>query len=340
MKSIYKKILFQAVSFIPALIAVHSCIKPVDDFDVKKKDPKIVMNAILNPDSVLQVHLSRSIGTLDKEEITWITNANVAVYEGDMLITTLDSFKNGYYFKSSFRPTENKEYRITAMADGFEPVTSTIKTMQKVYIEKVDTVKRLIRDEWGDEYYAYEVGISFNDPADGNNYYIVEIRKNMYSFEYHYPENADPVIDTVIYKGLLSLMTKENQVEMAMNEQYVEQVSNSNMEVYKYGTGFIFTDKLFNGENYTIKVLIREGDLWTLYSTGTSDFLEISLKSISKEMYLFLKSYSMYSIDPLNRFFQESVTLYTNVENGLGLMASMAESFDRSLICVSGYFNP
>jgi hypothetical protein len=337
MNLIFKKILFLPVSFIPALIAVHSCIKPVDDFDLRKKDPKIVMNAILNPDSVLHVHLSRSIGTLDKEEITWISDANVSVYEGNMLITTLDSFKNGYYFKSGFRPTENKEYRITAMADGFKPVTSTIKTMQKINIEKVDTVKRFIRDGWNDEYYVYEVGINFRDPADGNNYYIVEIKKNMYRFEYYNPENTIPVIDTVIYTGLLSLMTKDNQVEMTMTEHYVAQESTSNMEVYKYGTGLIFTDKLFNGENYTIKVLIKEGDLWTPYSTGTFDFLEISLKSISEELYLFLKSYSMYNIDPLNRFFQESVTLYTNVENGLGLVASMAESDDTSLICVSGY---
>ena len=71
--------------FFVLLIFVFSC-ETVVELDVPAHDPLLVVNGIIETDSVASVFISNSLGAFDQGEINPIDDANVFLYENGSLV--------------------------------------------------------------------------------------------------------------------------------------------------------------------------------------------------------------------------------------------------------------
>ena len=85
----------------------------------------------------------------------------------------------------------------------------------------------------------------------------------------------------------------------------------------------IFTDELIAGMEYDLTLKFYEQDI----DTGFHEFYlyNIELHSISKEMYLYLRSLTAYQ-QTEGDFISEPVIVYSNIYNGLGIFGTQMVS--------------
>ena len=71
--------------FFVILIFVFSC-ETVVELDIPAHDPLLVVNGIIETDSVASIFISNSLGAFDQGEIKSIDDANVYLYENGSLV--------------------------------------------------------------------------------------------------------------------------------------------------------------------------------------------------------------------------------------------------------------
>jgi hypothetical protein len=79
----------------------------------------------------------------------------------------------------------------------------------------------------------------------------------------------------------------------------------------------IFTDDLFDGKEYTLNISLSP---YAEFSSENHIRYLIKLVSLSPSAYLYLKSQIYHKPD--DDFFKEPSVIYTNVRNGLGIVAA------------------
>ena len=145
--------------------------------------------------------------------------------------------------------------------------------------------------------------ISFTDPPDATNYYELLISSkpggtNGWYTEY---ETNDPVL---------------------MNEGDQDY----------HPTSFFFSDELFNGEQYTMRIKNGVGYM-TKDNKLTPTPLYATLRSVSRAYYKYRKYYTRhaYNQQSQNEFIDlifkgEPQNMFTNIENGYGIFAGYCET--------------
>ena len=284
-------------------IIISSCVKDLKKFDVDNEDPKIVLNALVNPDSLMKIHVTQTIGALEEEKMKILNNAIVEVYQNDNLIETLDEYENGFYFDPGFYAMEGEKYRVVVQVPGFETVFSDIEIQHRPVISKIDTSSIYFYDGF---YYnnEFQVVVNFEDDRSGKNYYMIELRDENYfstSFRTHDPK-AELAIDYGVY-------------QVYMDDEYGT-----------WGSKMVFSDKLISSDNANFKFQLMLGYYYPDYETDSIETFYITLSEISEDFYYYLRSMSIYSEDEFENFFVEKVTLFSNVNNGIGMVATLASS--------------
>ena len=136
MKKVFLFILF---------ISIFSCEKIVD-LNIPPHNPLLVLNGILDTDSISSVFVSHSVGAFDEGEINCIVDANVLLYEDDILLgqmiidsSHVDTFtitEDGwwnqineeliYYYKLNSFPKSGSVYSINVNHPNYESVFGPI----------------------------------------------------------------------------------------------------------------------------------------------------------------------------------------------------------------------
>ena len=80
--------------------------------------------------------------------------------------------------------------------------------------------------------------------------------------------------------------------------------------------GVIFSDEFFNGKNYELVIYIDK---------QYTPFLFTELRSVSKEYFLYMRSYFKY-VQTNGDFLAEPVMVYNNINNGIGIFAGFSTS--------------
>ena len=108
-------------------------------FNGKETAPSMVINSILNPDSAVKVHITKSKFFLEKDgPFDPITNATVQLYANDKLIEALNSIGNGYY-AGTYKPLQGDIIKIIAQNNEFDNVHSSTEIPVVASITSVDT---------------------------------------------------------------------------------------------------------------------------------------------------------------------------------------------------------
>ena len=283
------------------VLVFASCTKTIDD-QLPENEPKLVINGLINPDSVLMVNISKTVHVFENESsnnLPFIQGATTKFYRDGEFLFNLEEGDNGYYSKPGYFPSLNHNYKIEIEKTGYPAIYAETIIPAPVLIESLDTT---IVSWDGDEDYEgglyYKESIHceliYHDPSGPGNYYRLDC------YLHYFYENDEYLARQYIY--------------VDENDEYLFD------KTYGY---LLWTDQLTDGNEVTIKFNFHPDGY---YSDGgnpdnsSSATYLLVLNSVSEDFYKYDKTRSLYfdtggSNDP----FSEPVLIYTNVTDGFGV---------------------
>jgi hypothetical protein len=321
-----KKLIYNFPAAILIVLAIVSCETTID-YKGPETEPKVVIYALLHPDSLISVSVSESHSVFRVPyQPRQITNAVVRLYRDETLIETLsyqvpgpvpDYYPpNPYskYVSSTNRPEYGHEYRIEVEVPGLPKAYGETRLPAPVTVEVADTSSMDI----GYGYRELTVKLRFRDPADEENFYRITASSlvGIYAgdkFEPYNPEISVGVQEADISYGaladpLIAPRQEDDFFDMSMPNMY-----------------YIFLDELIPGKEYTMRLSYNG-----FYPD--TDYYEFMLawfrlNTITRDLFLYLQSYSAH-LQTRDNFLAEPVPVYSNVTNGLGVVGAMSTTAD------------
>jgi hypothetical protein len=274
----------------------------LEDIDFTKK---LVLNSVLiNKSDSLVLTLSENISVLETPDydIKSIDGANAKLYENGMELGVFEK-PAGYdfYFLDFDQALEGsgKEYTLVVETEDYPsaeatttmPVASAINSVE--YLENAGLSPDLRK--------LPGIRIKFNDPAEEENYYIFNVQSNAV------------FIDTFIFG---------NDTMFYEYELYINAQSNDPLVESGYQNEYL-SDASFNGKEYTLTILLDNGNFGDVDLTEYLGSFTLSWISASKEYYEFDKSLSRYYQNSGFGLFTEPVSIFSNVTGGIGVFSSI-----------------
>ena len=308
------------IIYISFFILFFSCenMETVVDLDIPEAPPVLVMNGVLDTDTTIRILVSHSVGAFSNEVPESINNAEVVLYENDLLLDTLNVnmdnttsyyFNNGgfsfdsipmHYYESNITPSKNTNYRIEARHPNYPNIYANTFIPDDIEIYDID-VDTLTNDD--------QIGFSFSfiDDINADNYY----RLKLFSKCFKKWENEYGEIE--IYP-----LTRGYQ-EFASNDPSFP-TDGIPWDGYTFsGQQVVFSDALFHGEEKNIRIdIINEG-----YGYEDCDTIRLQFSVFSSDTYNYYNSLGNHrEKGPVGIFGGEVIPVYSNVENGLGSIIS------------------
>jgi hypothetical protein len=280
------------------LLFVLSCRKEVE-FNGSTSKPVLVVNGIVENDSLFRVNIERSVFFLDQNQnqSKIISDATVTVRNettNEVFTMTSSTFESLYEFP--FVTTPNTNYSIEVNRADYTSVSAQTTTTSKIEIMSIDTTS--FEQNENNYYYGkrLQVDLKFNDPQQ-ENYYMIRVLQK-YNNEWGGGEYY------------LSLNTIDASVDKS---------DETDIDGTPYDLDYlIFGDKLFNGQEKTIRFNFYHP--FEYYGEDEESSINITLIAMNKETYLYFRSMKKNSSSD---FFSEPVKVYSNIENGYGIFGTL-----------------
>ena len=287
------------------VILFPSCTKVLDD-ELPENKPKLVVNGLMNTDSVLKVNISKTVPVFANENtnnLPFIAGATTKFYENGEFLFSLQEDENGYYTKPGFYPSQGRHYKIEVEKEGYPSVNAETDIPSPVPILSLDTVLVFDNESGGSFYYGGEIlcKLKYIDPAVTENYYRLDC--------YFYYE--DEVGNE--YLNRQSVYVDEN------DEHLFD-------KVYGY---LLWTDVLSGGGESEINFRIYPDGYYydnggNPNNTSTVTYIVI-LSSVSDDFYWYDKTRNIYfetggTSDP----FSEPVLIHSNIKDGFGIFGGIS----------------
>lgn len=298
------------LAFLVSITLLLACEKEIA-YRPNNQIPFLVMNGYLNPDSTWNIGVSQSIPMGKKIANDKVGDAVVKVFEKDLPIETLQYNEVNKRYIGTGKPLAGKEYKITIEKNGYLPIEATSIIEPSPMVLNVSIVKdSLSRDR------AFAT-IRFSDQSGVKNFYrLVVANEDEYEKRPPWAINSpnSPASGWVGNTYIdYSLGIRSNDPNLTWNNQ---SSSASVFDDVPNNIFNIFNDDLIDGKTYSLT-----------FSYSLSHYPEaknntvIYLQSITKELYMYLKSLSAqyyFGDDPL----LEPIQVYSNVKNGGGILGS------------------
>jgi len=291
---------------------LFSCenMQTVIDLDVPQKESVLVLNGLLDTDTNARVVISHSVGAFSTGRPSFINNAKVALYKNgifeDSLLPDLsnlisvnyyDDGNSGslpmYYYTSPYEPERNTNYTIEVDHNGYDAISAETFIPDDIllYDIEIDTASHENK---------IELTFRFDDNPNVQNFYrlkvITSCRKTWED-------------DSWRVRGAAVMMSNDQSFP-----------SDIPFEGYTFiGNSVVFDDGLFNGQQKTITLDVDPEVKW-----GKCDTVIINFSTFSDDTYSYYSSLGDHrDKGELNIFGGEVIPVYTNVENGLGILISI-----------------
>ena len=278
------------------LILLNSCEKVIP-FDLKTKEPKIVINSLFESDKTWNVHLSSSLSSIDTSNLSNIENASITIYdEKNQVIETLHYDSLGFY-NGTTSPEAGQQYIIEVSAINHKTATAEDRIPTETTISEIDTSSFI---ENNNE--RLSIQLSFNQALSNENYYKIGVRIGRDKYVDNLNQNGINEVDTNYKEKWLTLKPESNFL--------METISSKEL---------IFNDNSFNSSEatvtFSIKNLIKKSSLDDNYNL---EFMTVYLYEISSNQYNFYNSMKIYE-DNSSNIFAQPVQVFSNVTNGHGI---------------------
>jgi hypothetical protein len=309
----------KTLSIALASVLLFSCESLVKDFEIKKPGDKITMVGYALADSLPSFYLTPNLGIDDSIYFPPIADANVELYMNGALVDALELNDSGWFSHASYTFIAGNDYSLRASASGYPTVMADFSVPAVPVMTVIDT--NLIVEEYPDcpdcgKIYALEFQLEFLNQPASVEYYSVEV------------EQATSCVESE-YNHCEGITTYSNELNLTSNVPYIETARmyddayyNRNAGEESSGFEFYFSDRsLDDGQNR----LIFRADLNAYEFSSTSNFwLILIFKKIDKPMFEYVQSKGRNANAGSNPFVQP-VSIYSNVENGLGLVSGSSQ---------------
>ncbi len=290
------------------VILFTACEKEIDlNRDIKNNF--MVLNTMIDPNSVIQCDLSSSNTLLEHKEYNGINDAVLTLYVDDDKVDELAYDGNRYV--SGYTLKEGQEITIV----GEHPDYKKIKA--KSYIPEMSNaeIKSIYYSNENYSDYGYgnlHVKCEVIDPK-GDDYYRLEVWVPDIEYE---EETGEYYCDFSSYSGntIASIDPVLNGNTLSTNNNF----SNLPPNIYS-----VFDDSLFDEGSYTIDFEIEGTGYAILLSEEViPEFMTsivVDVQKISKDLFFYYKTvdaYGYYDEGP----FSEPVAIYYNVDGGAGIL--------------------
>jgi len=286
----------------------------VVDLDIPEHERVLVVNSILTTDSIINASISHSVGAFDASSISYVNNATVEVYEDGVLLGEMDEqaslsydssgeLDSTYIYNFNQNPVSGKIYSYEIVHPDYEAVRAETTVPAEVKLN-VNDVSLLSEEDYEKH---YRLRFSFND-APEDNFYRLRLRNpNAYYDGFDYFESNDASI--------------------------ISSVGLQSDGATFYGDEALFDDEMFNGTEKEISIdFFDYKSLW--FEEQDDDYeteYTLELTSVSESYYTYIRSLrAHYDNQDQFIFAGEPVQVFTNIENGLGVLGSM--SLDTMLL--------
>jgi hypothetical protein len=308
----YNRLIF--ISMIACLQLLSGCDKIVY-INIDEGDRKIVLSGLINPDSTVVVHFSRTrqISTTGPRDSTELLADSlkpdfIRLYENDLLVGDLMYRWKNFYELPGFYPSPGKTYRIESSAGEMDPVMAVIQIPEKIPILDFDTAHVITENQVK----AVRIHFSFQDPAGQENYYALQVS----GLQRYYDHLHETFLDDSLYAysyptnflfrtdgGLFDELIEANKVYY-MNNIFAHPV--------------VFTDEYFSGRKIEITLTYPE-NMYTRMDIKV--LFRVDLMHIDKSFYQYAVSETKHR-EARGNPFTELVPVYTNIQNGYGLFSA------------------
>jgi hypothetical protein len=319
-------------------LCISSCKKNFsnDQFE----DDKLVVLAEITAGDTVKIPIGKTIKVENGNLIRFekVNDATVTLTEQNTMSWVLQPNYSLQYvnnptsvFTNKKRFKANTTYKIEINHPTLGTVTATthIPTLPKLI--NVDTASELYNDKE-----VFVANITWKDSLDLEEFYIIEavkeLIKNNHFFLYQGKRyNYDTQYGKTFYEqvkntpGVKILIDTVGLNKYTRLNLYTEDDQSENARIDKLTNPFrriFFLDPVFNGENYTTKVYIDKHFFIDPQQKGR---VRLQLKSVSKELYNYLKLYEKYKTDfgsvPTNQLTSPT----GNIQNGLGIFGGSAK---------------
>ena len=291
----------------------------VVDLDIPEHERVLVVNSILTTDSIINASISHSVGAFDASSISYVNNATVEVYEDGVLLGEMDEqvslsydlsgeLDSTYVYNFNQNPIAGKIYSYEIVHPDYEAVRAetTVPALVKLNVNDVTLLSEQDYEK------HYRVRFSFND-APEDNFYRLRLRNpNTYSgFDYFESNDASMISSAGVQSDGATF----------------------------YGDEALFDDEMFNGNEKEISIDFFDYKSFWFEEEGIEVQFILELTSVSESYYTYIRSLrAHYDNQDQFIFAGEPVQVFTNIENGLGVLGSM--SIDNVLLDIDPLPDP
>lgn len=316
------------LAFISLSFVLNNACEKEIEFKGQDTESKIVLYSNMETDSLISCQIGLSYAIFNTEYTPpQIKNAEVKLYKDDVFIENLnyslppESSTNDYYEPNPFskyisainRSEAGAEYKIEVSIPGYKSVISSTLMPEQTNILDFNTeVTEITEYDWTTK--ALKIIINFKDNPGKEDFYRLVVKQKYGRYPY---EKSQPYNDTIPILISEQTLNWLNSTDPLINPSEDE-------DIFGYSSGNennIFSDEKISGKEYelTFNLGYNEKELDTSYHEFLNFY--ISLQSISKDFYYYLKSYTNHK-NTDGAIFTEPVLVYSNVINGLGILGA------------------
>lgn len=309
-----------------------SCEKEIP-IDGDYQTSSIVLNGLFGvEDTVLSVYITKtkSIAGYAKNYAV-VDDATVHLYknEVDMGKFVYDEdyggeANNGSHYVFSdivLDSASNYSVKLQIPDMGEAEAATTFPTMVK--IEKIELKEEQVYiSDYEETFDAVVAYVTFVDPSGEDNYYQMadgyyEVAKKGYRYDYN---------NIVYLKDTLSV----NRYEFPENDYQIDALIVQDDGLFDDSENMftVFDDELIDGKSYTMRYVVARYEYLSELDTAAGEYAKVhfGLRYIPKDLYKYYVSAEQFYWND-GTFFSEPVQVYTNVENGVGILSSYIEDY-------------
>ncbi|WP_160118728.1 DUF4249 domain-containing protein [Chryseotalea sanaruensis] len=319
---------------IPHLIVILFCYTGCEteiDFPINHLPPTIVVNGLLETDSVFKVHLSTSAKVTGNIEHKVLETAAVKIKDEDGQLFDLELVEyndnsSSKFYKSTgdYKPIPGKQYFIEASNTGIPSISATLTMPEVVELSNVkfasDQFQVFERNQENNPEYPnaffLPVRLTINDQP-GENYYELSV------LEEHLPLSYINQQGELVNSPGFFLPVTVFSYNTFLNSSDIENWEGlDGVDYYRRGE-LLFSDEPFDGKALDVEILafttVRlNGFPEPLIEHVSNRRFHVVLNHVSKEYYTYRQTLRNYLENRHNNFV-EPINVYSNIKNGLGI---------------------
>lgn len=279
----------------------------------------ITLNSLISPDSIITLTATKpyfySKDNINRKEI--IDTLDIALSINGIERGRLLYNPKKKRYESDIKPKSGDLIEYKTIFERRE-IRATDIIPKKVMIEDVDFSKKTFTRDDGARFVHVIYNITFSDPSDEDNYYFLNIIDSS-------QEGKRKSISG-------SLVFKQEYVFLQLADQLKAVLPGWTPQHYN---GLPFSDRGINGKTHTLTV-IEETYENLFHPTSSDEFRTIELSAISKAYYDFYIGFlaqqntqTPFEGGVINLGVAEPTKLYSNIENGTGILGSFNKTSSR-----------